>query len=79
MTTVTSGQTAGQPEADQVSSVVKASLLAAGSFATSIGTVLAVAGEWRISDTTLRYAITMIGVIAAAALGITAVYVWRRR
>lgn len=59
-------------------SEMKASLLA-GSFITAVGTSLAVAGEWRIPDETVGYAITVAGIIAAIALGIAAVCVWPRK
>ncbi|MFI5493521.1 hypothetical protein [Actinoplanes sp. NPDC051859] len=68
-----------QAEPDHRPAVVKAALLASGSFATAIGTLLAVAGEWGTPDETVRYAITAIGIITALALGIAAAYVWQRR
>ena len=79
MTSVASNRPENQRETDPRPGVVKAVLLAAGSFATAVGTLLAVAGEWGTSDETVRYAITMIGVITAIALGIAAVYVWPRK
>lgn len=79
MTTVAPKSAPGQPEPDYRPGVVKAGLLAAGSFITAVGTLLAVAGQWRTTDGTVRYAITMAGVITALALGIAAIYVSQRR
>jgi hypothetical protein len=79
MTTVASGQASDQLGPDNRHGVVKASLLAAASFATAVGTLLAVAGEWGTPDATVRYAITVAGIITALALGIAAVYVWPRK
>lgn len=79
MTTVATNQVPDQPKADHRHGVVKAALLAAGSFMTALVTLLAVAGEWGTPDATVRYAITVAGVITALALGIAAVYVWPRR
>ncbi|MFD0519018.1 hypothetical protein [Paractinoplanes durhamensis] len=59
--------------------MVKAALLAAGSFASATGTTLAIAGRWQTTDETVRYAITVGGIIIALALGVTAVYVWPRK
>lgn len=79
MTKVVPKRAPDQFEPDHRHGVVKASLLAAGSFITAVGTLLAVAGEWRTPDETVRYAITVAGVITALALGIAAVYVWPRK
>ena len=78
-TTVTPNEASDQPTHDHRPAVVKGALLAAGSFATAVGTLLAVAGEWGTPDETVRYAITAIGIITAIALGIAAVYVWPRK
>jgi hypothetical protein len=78
MTNVLPNRAPEQPEPDDRAGVVKAVLLAAGSFITAIGTLLIVAGEWSTPDETVRYAITMAGVITALALGIAAVYIWPR-
>ena len=78
MATVTRNSGSGQKDHDHRAAVVKAALLAAGSFITAVGTLLAVAGEWGTPDETVRYAITVAGVITALALGIAAIYVWPR-
>ena len=77
--TVTTELGQHQDPHDHRAAVVKAALLAAGSFITAIGTLLAVAGEWGTPDATVRYAITVAGIITALALGIAAVYVWPRK
>ncbi|MEU8232427.1 hypothetical protein AB0C12_22825 [Actinoplanes sp. NPDC048967] len=79
MATVTSNSRPDQDDPDHRAGVVKAALLAAASFITAVGTLLAVAGEWRTPDETVRYAITVAGVITAFALGIAAIYVWPRK
>ncbi|MET8152430.1 hypothetical protein ACIBSW_18695 [Actinoplanes sp. NPDC049668] len=79
MTAVASKQVPDRPEPDPRPGVVKAGLLAAGSFATATGTLVAVAGEWGTPDATVRYAITVAGVITAMALVIAAVYIWPRK
>ena len=82
MVTVTSDSGDCQHEQDQRPdhrpTVVKSALLAAGGFASAIATILVVAGEWNISDGTVRFAITVVGVIAAIAQLTAAVYVARR-
>ena len=79
MATVTTKPVPGQTGPDHRPGVVKAALLAAGSCATGVATLLGVAGVWATPDETVRYAITVIGVITALALGIAAIYVWPRK
>ena len=79
MATVPTNHDTGQKHPDHRAAVVKAALLAAASFITALGTLLAVAGEWSTPDETVRYAITVAGVITALALGIAAIYVWPRK
>ena len=50
---------------------------AEGPVCEDVGTLLAVAGEWGTPDETVRYAITVAGIITALALGIAAIYVCR--
>ncbi|WP_433732435.1 hypothetical protein ACQP2Y_02010 [Actinoplanes sp. CA-051413] len=79
MATVTSNPEPGQDDPDHRAGVVKTALLSAGSFITAVGTILAVAGEWRTPAETVRYAIAVAGVITALALSIAAIYVWPRK
>jgi hypothetical protein len=79
MATLTTNPGSGQKDTDHRAGVVKAALLAAGSFLTALGTILAVAGEWGTPEETVQYAITVAGVISALALGIAAIYVWPRK
>jgi hypothetical protein len=79
MATVTNDPESRQKNLDHRAAVVKAALLAAGSFITALGTLLAIAGEWGTPAETVRYAIRWGGVILALALGIAAIYVWPRK
>ena len=66
-TTVSTRDANGQTPSDQRHALVKSTLLAAGGFASAIATILIVAGQWNISDGTVRYAITVAGIVAAMA------------
>lgn len=69
-----------QPTYDHGNSVVKAALYAVASVATGIGTILVAAGSSAIEDGTVRYALTVLGVVAALAMAVVALYLhrWRR-
>jgi hypothetical protein len=57
-----------QREPDGKTVVARAALLAAGGFISTIATILVVAGVWGIADGVVRYALTMVGVIAGIGL-----------
>lgn len=80
MTTVAPKRGPDQPAADPGDrlGVVKAALLAASSFATAVSTMLCVVGAWGTPPDLAKFAIAVVGIIAALALGIAAVYVWRK-
>src|SRR4051812_47388770 len=58
--------------------VVRSSLYAAGGFATAIVSLVVGAANAQISDGTVRFALAIVGVIAASAQCVAAVYVLRR-
>ena len=58
--------------------VVKAGLLTAGGFGTTLATILMVSGQWQIADGTTQFAIASAAAIVAVALCTVAVYVRRR-
>ncbi|MBG0560711.1 hypothetical protein [Actinoplanes aureus] len=58
--------------------VLTAAFLAAGSFVTAIATILAIAGEWGTPDSTVKYAITVAGIVAALPQFVAAVLIWPR-
>ena len=78
MATVTRNVGESQENQDPRSAVAKAALLAVSGLATAIATILVVGGQWNVDGGTLRYAITVIGVIAVIAQIGSAVYVIRR-
>ncbi|MFC4071749.1 hypothetical protein [Actinoplanes subglobosus] len=63
---------------DHRPAVVKTAAWAAGGFATAVGSLVTAAGELQIPDSTVRFAITAMGVIAALAQFVAAAYIWRR-
>ena len=79
MATGTTNHKPDKNDPDHRAAVVKAALLAAGSFIAALGTLLAIAGEWGTSDETIRYAISVAFLVTALAFSIAAIYVWPPR
>jgi hypothetical protein len=65
----------GQRGADHGHSVAKASLLAIASVASGISSILVAAGVWGIQDGTIRYALTVLGIVATAALAVAGLFI----
>lgn len=59
--------------------VVRAALLAAGGFGSTVVTLVMVAGQWEIQDATIRYTTTVIAGVVALALFVAAIFVWPRK
>jgi len=76
VTTVASNQPSPQPEQHR-SAVAKAALVAGGSFATAIASILGAAGVWGLGDRTILYALVALCVIAALTM-FTAAFMIRR-
>ena len=68
----------GRQEPDHQHVVVKAAIYAIGSVASGIAAILVAAGSWAIQDGTIRYAITVFGVVASLVMGVVAIYLLRR-
>lgn len=72
MATATDRKSSESQSRDARHAVAKAALCAAGGFVSTIATILVVAGTWQIDDGVVRHALTLVGVIAAVALFVTA-------
>ena len=72
MPNVASNSRSEQPKPDHRPAVARACLVAGGGFATTIATILGVAGRWRLGDVAVVWALAVLCVVVASTMFLVA-------